>query len=135
MPTIGQDITDPVKESLLAEAPCDDSENAAITLKPDKNLFFTCIGEDSESKSGTWNENSDLTELTLSLALTNQNFQLIVSEIESTTTTLSGTVKGFPLTKELLTSMLAPFQALLPQGLIIPEILQIDVDISFNIIE
>ncbi len=83
---------------LLENAPCDDAENAAIELKDNKELYFTCIGESNELKAGTWDENADLTILTLNLA----SGPLKIEDITVSGGIISGTIKGFPLTQALL---------------------------------
>ena len=106
---IPSDITVPMSDGLLAEAPCDDSENGAVELKSDKKLFFSCLGEENEAQAGTWTVNSDTTELTLNLSVSTGNLSLEITElyINETTDVIGGNISNFPITKTLLAGFLA----------------------------
>ncbi len=106
---IPTDITNEMAGGLLAEAPCDNKDNGAVDLKANFELFFTCIGESNELKSGTWSVNSDRTELNLNLSVAAGNLQLKISEltINETTNVIGGTIINFPVTKNLLAGFLS----------------------------
>jgi hypothetical protein len=107
----GTDITDQMQEGLLAEAPCDNSENGSVELKENKELFFACIGETNEDKAGTWSINSDTTELTLILSVEIGTLQLKIEdfEIDAEQDIIGGTISSFPITKALLPGFLAGY--------------------------
>jgi len=85
-----------VSEGLLGAAPCDDSTNAAVELKSDGKIFYTCLGETDEAQMGTWLINAERTILQLNIS-NPQAFQLTVSELTITATSFAGTVENFPL--------------------------------------
>lgn len=132
----GTDITTEMADGLLAEAPCEDPSNGAVELKTDKKLFFTCIGETNEESAGTWDVNSDSTELNLNLILAIGNLPLKIQELEidEVNDVIGGSIIGFPLTPDLI----AGFLSALPQEQIdaiiaqLPGALLVDVDIEFK---
>lgn len=133
----GKDITEELKGALLEEAPCDNEENGAIDLKENKELFFICIGESNELKAGTWDENADLTVLTLNLAsppLPNP-IPLKIEDITVTGDIIAGSIIGFPLTQDLLAGFLPDGipEALIP-GIIaqLPAVIIVDIEIEFK---
>jgi hypothetical protein len=107
----GTDITSQMEDGLLAEAPCDNPENGAVELKENKQLFFVCIGEDNEDQTGTWDINSDTTELTmvLSVAVGTLNLKIESLEIDETTDIISGSIANFPITKALLAGFMSGY--------------------------
>jgi len=107
----GTDITEEMADGLLAEAPCDNPENGAVELKENKQLFFVCIGEDNEDQAGTWDINSDTTELTLvlSVEIGTLNLKIEDLEIDETNDIIGGTIGNFPITKALLAGFMAGF--------------------------
>jgi hypothetical protein len=107
----GTDITEEMKNGLLAEAPCDDPENGAVELKDTNELFFTCIGESNEAKAGTWSVNSDTTVLTLVLSVEIGTLNLNIQDldIDESTDIIGGTIGNFPITKALLAGFLSGF--------------------------
>ncbi len=135
---IGYDITDAMADGLLAEAPCDDPENGAVELRGTNELFFTCMGESNELKTGTWAVNSDTTELDLNLAVSSGNLKLGISDLEinESANTIGGTIANFPITKTLVAGFLSAYdQATQDQILAgIPEdyVQLITVDIVFQ---
>lgn len=104
----GTDITDEMAGGLLAEAPCKDPENGAVELKSDKKLFFTCRNEDNELSAGTWNVDDDYTELTLNLSISTGNLAMKIEDLEinETTNIIGGSIKNFPITKDLIAGFL-----------------------------
>ena len=106
---IPTDITTAMADGLLAEAPCTDPENGAVELKADYKLFFTCIGEENEDQAGTWDINSDTTQLDLNLSVSTGNLQLPIKnlEINESTNVISGDITNFPITKTLLAGFLS----------------------------
>lgn len=135
---VGYDITDEMAGGLLAEAPCDNPENGAVELKSSKELFFTCMGETNELKSGTWSINSDTTELNLNLSVVSGDLQLKISslEIDENNDLISGTIANFPITKTLLAGFLASLpqaqQDAILSGIAEDYIKLINVDIEFK---
>ena len=85
-----------VSEGLLGAAPCDDSTNAAVELKSDGKIFYSCLGETHEAQMGTWLINTDRTILTLNIS-NPQAFALTISDLTITASSFSGTVENFPL--------------------------------------
>lgn len=106
---IPTDITAQMAGGLLAEAPCTNPNNGAVELKANLELFFTCIGESNEEKTGTWSVNSDRTELNLNLAVAAGNLQLKIDDltINEATNVIGGTITNFPITKPLLAGFLS----------------------------
>lgn len=104
----GRDITQEMAGGLLAEAPCDDSNNGAVELKENHELFFACIGEDAELKAGTWSLNGDTTVLDLNLSVSTGNLQLKLEafEIDRVNDVISGSIVSFPLTPDLMLGFL-----------------------------
>ena len=107
----GRDITDEMAGGLLEEAPCDNPENGAVELKANNELFFTCIGESNELKAGTWDVNSDRTELTLvlSVAIGTLNLKIEDFTIDESNDIIGGTIGGFPITKTLLAGFMSGY--------------------------
>lgn len=105
---IPTDITDAMAGGLLAEAPCDNSENGAVELKENKQLFFTCLDETNNKSAGVWEVNGDTTVLTLKLSVP-QPLELPINnlEIDETNDIISGTIANFPINKTLLAGFLA----------------------------
>jgi hypothetical protein len=108
---VGTPITNQMKDGLLAEAPCDDPDNGAVELKPNFELFFACVGENNELKTGTWSINSDTTELNLNLSVSSGNLQLKISNltIDENNDVIGGTISNCPITKNLIAGFLAAF--------------------------
>lgn len=140
---IPDDITDEMAGGLLAEAPCDNPANGAVELKSNLELFFACLGETNEAKSGTWSVNNDTTELNLNLAVSSGNLQLKISNlvINELTDVIGGSIVNFPITKSLLAGFLV---ALVPdettrngilQGIADDITILVDVDIEFKKVE
>ena len=92
----GNDASLLVSEGLLGAAPCDDSTNAAVELKNDGKIFYTCQNETNEAQMGTWLINTERTELQLNIS-NPQPFQLNISDLNITANDFSGTVENFPL--------------------------------------
>lgn len=134
----GTNITNQMKDGLLAEAPCDNSANGAVELKANLELFFTCIGESNEAKAGTWSVNAARTELNLNLAVAAGALQLKIDDltINESTNVIGGTISNFPVTKNLI----AGFLSALPQeqrdailaGIADDFVVLITVDIEFQ---
>ena len=135
---VGYDITDAMSDGLLAEAPCDDPENGAVELRDTNELFFTCIGESNELKSGTWAVNSDTTELDLNLAVSSGDLPLEISDLEinESANTIGGTIANFPITKTLIAGFLSSYpqetQDLILAGIAEDYVQLITVDIVFQ---
>ena len=135
---VGTPITNQMKDGLLAEAPCDDPDNGAVELKPNFELFFACVGENNELKTGTWSINSDTTELNLNLAVSSGNLQLKISEltIDEDNDVIGGTIGNFPITKTLIAGFLSVYpeeqrNAILA-GIADDYVSLIDVDVEFE---
>ncbi len=139
----GTDITDQLAGGLLEEAPCDNAENAAVELKSNNELFFTCNGESNELKAGTWEYkeidkilNLNLSSPPLSFAIPLKIEDVVIDEKNEI---IAGTIKSFPLTRDLLLSFIPSYltatmtsielEALKSQ---FPPLLQVDVDIKFQ---
>ena len=138
---IPTDITDEMAGGLLAEAPCKDLENGAVELKSDKKLFFTCIGETNEDQAGTWDINSDRTNLDLNLSIQAGALQIKLQEltIDETNDVIGGSIINFPLTPDLVAGFFPePDGVNLTQEMIdaiianLPAAIPIDVDIEFQ---
>ncbi len=137
----GRDITAEMAGGLLAEAPCEDSNNGAIELKENHELFFACIGEDVELKAGTWSFDNDAAELDLNLSVSTGNLQLKLEalEIDEVNDVIGGSIVSFPLTPDL---MLGFLPASYTEGkseaelevlkALFDAVTQVDVDIEFQ---
>ena len=95
----GSDASDFVGPGLLSAAPCDDTQNAAIELNKDGKANFVCVGEANTEQMGTWSINEERTLLNLYLS-NPAPFSLNITNLESTSTSFSGTVENFPLPKD-----------------------------------
>lgn len=87
-----------VADGLLGAAPCDNQENAAVELRADGTTFYVCLNETNEDQLGTWSINSDRTVMTFNIS-NPAPFSLIISDLNITATSFSGTVENFPLPK------------------------------------
>jgi hypothetical protein len=138
---IPTNITDAMASGLLAEAPCKDTDNGAVELKENKELFFACVGEENEEKAGTWSINSDTTQLNLNLSVSTGDLQLPIEEltINESTDVIAGSINNFPITKSLLAGFLAALpeeqrNAILAQ-LADDIVILVGVDIEFQKVE
>ncbi len=122
----GTDASLFVSEGLLGAAPCDDSLNAAVELKSDGKIFYSCLGETNEAQMGTWLINTERTILTLNIS-SPQAFGLTISDLTITANSFSGTVENFPLPLDASVEL----GANLP-GSSIPNIQFKSVDLSFT---
>ena len=141
---IPTDITDEMAGGLLAEANCKDADNGAVKLQSNFELFFTCIDEaDSDTKAGTWSVNGDTTELALNLASPPlpTAIQIAIEDlaINETTNVISGSIKDFPLTPDLIAGFFPePDGVILTQEMIdailagLPAAIPVDIDIAFQ---
>ncbi len=133
--TAPKDITDEMAGGLLANANCVDPTNGAVELKSDFTLFFTCLTESTETQAGTWAVNSDTTKLTLSLSVP-APLSLVIEDftINETTDVIGGTIRNFPITKELLAGFLAgvPGADAILAGIADTYVQLVDVDIKFQ---
>lgn len=137
----GTDITEEMAGGLLAEAPCADSNNGAVELKENHELFFACIGEDVELKAGTWAIDDDRTELDLNLSVSTGNLLLKIEafEIDEVNDVIGGSIVSFPLTPDLMlgflpTDMTDGKSELELEALkaLFDAVTQVDVDIAFQ---
>ncbi len=110
---IPSDITAQMSGAFLGEAPCTNPANGAVNLRSNFELFFVCIGETNQAKTGTWSVNSQRTELSLNLSVSTGNFSLIVSDlqIDEANDVVSGSINNFPITKSFLAGFLASLPA------------------------
>lgn len=137
----GRDITAEMAGGLLAEAPCADSENGAVELKENHELFFACVGEDVELKAGTWSSNDAMTELELNLSVSTGNLQLKLEELEidEVNDVIAGSIVSFPLTPDLMLGFLPASMTdgkseaeLTALKALFDAVTQVDVDIEFQ---
>lgn len=134
----GKDITSELAAGLLEEAPCGDIANGAIELSNSNKLYFTCINEENftPTQAGVWSENSDLTELNLSLASPPlpSPIQLSLNPLVVNGDLISGTITDFPLTPDLM----AGFMTGLVDPSAIPDLIAnletqlVNIDIEFK---
>ena len=133
--TAPRDITNEMAGGLLANANCVDPTNGAVELKSDFKLFFTCLTEGTETQAGTWAVNGDTTKLTLSLSVP-APLALAIEDftINESTDVIGGTIKNFPITKELLAGFLAgvPGADAILAGIEDTYVQLVDVDIKFK---
>lgn len=110
---IPTDITAPMSTAFLGEAPCTNPANGAVNLRSNLELFFVCIGETNQVKTGTWSVNSQRTELSLNLSVSTGNFSLVISDlsINESTDVVGGNLNNFPITKSFLAGFLAGLPA------------------------
>lgn len=110
---IPTDITAQMSGAFLGEAPCTNPANGAVNLRSNLELFFVCIGETNQAKTGTWSVNSQRTELSLNLSVSTGNFALVVSDlqIDEANDVVSGNINNFPITKSFLAGFLAGLPA------------------------
>ncbi len=140
---VGTDITEELVGGLLDQAPCDNPENAAVELKSNNELFFTCIGESNELKAGTWEYKETEKILNLNLSSPPLPFAIPLKiedvVIDEENEIISGTIKSFSLTPDLMMSFVPSLltgsmtalelAALKAQ---FPPLLQVDIDIKFK---
>jgi len=140
---VGTDITEQLDDALLDRAPCDNPENAAVELKSNNELFFTCNGESNELKAGTW-EYKEMEEI-LNLNFSSPPLPIAIPlkiedvVIDKKNEIIAGTIKSFSLTPDLMMSFVPSFltasmtqqelEALKAQ---FPPLLQVDIDIKFK---
>ena len=103
----GSDAYAFVGPGIIGAAPCDDLQNAAIELKENGTMFYTCLGEANEEQMGTWQINSARTTLTLNISFP-QTFSLNITGLDLKATSFSGTVENFPLPKDASVELGAP---------------------------
>lgn len=110
---IPTDITAQMSGAFLGEAPCTNPANGAVNLRSNLELFFVCIGETNQAKTGTWSVNSQRTELSLNLSVSTGNFALVLSDlaINEATDVVGGNLNNFPITKSFLAGFLAGLPA------------------------
>ncbi len=110
---IPTDITAQMSGAFLGEAPCTNPSNGAVNLRPNFELFFVCIGETNQAKTGTWAVNAQRTELSLNLSVSTGNFALVISDlaINEATDVVGGNLNNFPITKSFLAGFLAGLPA------------------------
>ncbi len=94
--TPNSNAADFVGPGLMGAAPCADPQNAAIEMKSNGTVYYTCLTEASEEQMGTWIINSERTILTMNIS-NPQPFALTISGLDITATSFSGTVENFPL--------------------------------------
>ncbi|WP_020527870.1 hypothetical protein [Flexithrix dorotheae] len=87
---------------LYIGSPCQDPTKSAITLKESNELFLSCIGEDTEEKSGTWVDKSSEKELQLIVSITGISFPITITlqDYVITDGKLSGQISNFPMPKD-----------------------------------
>ncbi len=95
----GSDASAFVGPGLLSAAPCDNPQNAAIELSKEGKANFVCVGEAGTDQMGTWSINAERTVLKLNIS-NPAPFSLDITDLETTSTTFSGTVGNFPLPKD-----------------------------------
>ena len=138
----GYDMTDEMAGGLLANAPCDNPANGAVELKSNNKLFFHCITETNELDAGTWEYKDATKALDLNMASPPlpAALQLKVQDITTNLTTkiVAGSIKSFPLTKDLVAGMIplgTPGRDAIIAGIPDDYVSLIDVDIEFKKIE
>ena len=125
----GQDVAQIMGAGIFGASPCESVSNSAIDQRDDGKLYFVCIGSESDKDgvdAGSWSENSTLTQITLSLNATvvpPAGFQLIITNVTQSGSTISGSITNVPMPKTLL-------QAAFP-GITFPELQLVDADIQF----
>lgn len=126
----GTDITQAAAGGILSVAPCDDLANGAVELRENGQLFLVCVGETNEVQAGTWEENSSLTTLTLTLSSPPfaSNLALTVNEINYTDQTIEGIINPLILTPDTM-------EDFIPEGVTPPQVILLAVGITFQKVE
>lgn len=133
---VGMDVTNMVVGGLVGALACDNSNNGAIDLRTNNQLFAFCDGEGRDPmQGGTWSENATRTTLTLNLAppLVPQAVQLVETNIVVAGKDFSGDVANMPMSGQLLEAYLDP--ALVPEGFLFPVIVLMDVKLEYTNID
>ena len=87
-----------VGEGLLGNAPCDNPANAAVELKENGTTFYVCLNETGEEQLGNWTINAERTVMNFNIS-NPVPFALVITSLNITETSFSGTVSNFPLPK------------------------------------
>lgn len=104
----GSNVTAIMAGGIFGASPCDNPVNSAVDMAEDGKLYFVCIGTESSKDgvdAGSWSENSDLTQLTLTLNSTvvpPTGFVLTITNVSLTGAVISGTITGVPMPNTLL---------------------------------
>lgn len=128
----GADVTAIMSGGIFGASPCQNPLNSAIDMRDDGKLFFICIGSESATPgvdAGSWSENSSLTVLTLSLNATVVppiGFELSITNVSKTGTTVDGTLPGVPIPGSLL-SLTPGFE-----GITFPAVQIVGAEVEFS---
>ncbi len=132
------DVTAVMVSALLAEAPCDDPDNAAIDLRTNKQLWYICPPEDNEEQGGTWSESVDLTQMTLNITVDVNGVptpaSVDVLDIVKTASKFSGKLLNFPIPGPLLQAMYASTGETWPEDLTPPFVKPASLDVEFTVL-
>ncbi len=131
---VGTDVTEMSLQGMVGTLQCNDVSNAAIDLRDNHELYAFCNGEGGTPvKGGTWNENADLTELTLNLAppLVPVAVALIQTNIQKNGDNLSGDVTSLPMGGALM-EMYPPPGITYPDKFKFPAFIPLDVNIKYT---
>lgn len=99
-------ITPVLATALYAVANCSSTAKGAIELKANNTLHVVCLDNTTDIINGTWSQSS-ATSMALNILLP-QAISLSITDLEVTSTTISGTIEGLPITKAAYAALLAP---------------------------
>ena len=99
-------ITPVLATALYAVANCSSAAKGAIELKANNTLHVVCLDNTTDIVNGTWSQTS-ASAMALNILLP-QAISLSISNLEVTSTTISGTIEGLPITKATYGALLAP---------------------------
>ena len=92
--------------ALYAVANCSSAAKGAIELKSNNTLFVVCLDNTTAIPNGTWSQSTAST-MALNILLP-QAISLSITNLQVTSTTISGTIEGLPITKATYGALLAP---------------------------
>jgi len=99
-------VTPALATALYAVANCSSISKGAIQLQSNKTLHVICTDNTTHIPNGTWSQTSS-NALSLNILLP-QAISLSITNLEVTSTTISGTIEGLPITKATYGALLAP---------------------------
>jgi len=104
----GSNVTAIMAGGIFGASPCENQVNSAVDMATDGKLYFVCTGDESSKDgvdAGSWEENSTLTELTLTLNATVVppiGFVLTITDVTLVGAVIDGTIGSVPMPSQLL---------------------------------
>ncbi len=104
----GTDLTVAINAALLSSASCSNAADTRLELKSNGQIWYDCEGENSSIQNGTWEINSDRTQMNLYLNIpygtTEQTVDLLIKNLNESSTGVSGTTT-IPLPPEFFAAV------------------------------